>query len=215
MRTTDCDFLVIGSGLAGLTAALKLSPHGHVIVATKKEPTLSSSERAQGGIACVMDTEDSFADHVGDTLSAGAGLCNEEVAWAVARGGPERVAELAELDSRDVLLAKVAGMLQAPMANAAGLFAVMPRNLATMIQQLVDRREADEPLPEPAEAEPEAKAAPEAAGDEPVDAAEVETADTDTQEEVADATEEAEAAEAPADEEPTEPEGDADEAEEA
>ena len=97
MKTTDCDFLVIGSGLAGLTAALQLSPHGRVIVATKKEPSTSSSDWAQGGIACVMDDGDSFDDHVKDTLDAGAGICKEDVVRAITEGGPERIAELEEL----------------------------------------------------------------------------------------------------------------------
>ncbi|MCB2224771.1 MAG: 50S ribosomal protein L10 [Actinobacteria bacterium] len=129
---------------------------------------------------------------------------------------PEKVSELAELPSRDVLLAQIAGAFQAPMAKMAGLLAAMPRNLATMVQQLIDKLPA-EPAEEPAASEPadtpEADAAPEpeAAADEPAeepDTADAPEAEADTTED-ADAAEEADAA---ADEETEENE--ADEAEE-
>jgi len=71
---------------------------------------------------------------------------------------PERVSQLADLETREVLLAKIAGAFQAPMAKMAGLLAAMPRAMATMIQQLIERGEAAAP----AAAEPEVPAAPEA-----------------------------------------------------
>jgi len=88
------DFLVIGSGLAGLSFAIKASRIGSVAIITKKNTTESSTNYAQGGIAAVMDAEDSFALHIGDTVKAGAGLCHEDVVNYVVSEGPERIAEL-------------------------------------------------------------------------------------------------------------------------
>lgn len=93
----ESDFLVLGSGIAGLSAALKLSELGKVHIVTKKEAAESSTNYAQGGIAAVMDQLDSFENHVQDTLKAGAGLCDEEVVRGVVREGPERIKELIEL----------------------------------------------------------------------------------------------------------------------
>jgi len=97
MKTLDCDYLVIGSGLAGLIAALSLSRHGHVILASKKEAGESNTSYAQGGIACPIDPDDSVEEHVNDTLAAGAGLCNEEVTRAIISAGPRRIRDLEEL----------------------------------------------------------------------------------------------------------------------
>ena len=94
MITHDCDVLVIGTGLAGLTAALDLAGHGQVIVATKRSAEISNSDWAQGGIACVVDEADSVEGHVADTLDAGAGLCDEAVVRAILSSGPERIAAL-------------------------------------------------------------------------------------------------------------------------
>ncbi len=91
------DFLIIGSGIAGLTLAIKLSRLGTVSVVTKREMTESATLYAQGGIAAVMDEADSFEDHVRDTLAAGAGLCKEEVVRTVVRSAPGRIRELMEL----------------------------------------------------------------------------------------------------------------------
>jgi len=68
------DFLVLGSGIAGLTFALKVAPHGRVAIITKKHRAESNTNYAQGGIAAVTSKEDSFELHVRDTLEAGAGL---------------------------------------------------------------------------------------------------------------------------------------------
>jgi L-aspartate oxidase len=73
------DFLVIGSGLAGLTAALELCRHGSVLVASKVEASECNSFYAQGGIACVIDPDDSMASHVKDTLTTGNGLSDPDV----------------------------------------------------------------------------------------------------------------------------------------
>ncbi|MCV2883251.1 L-aspartate oxidase [Aestuariibacter sp. AA17] len=73
-----CDVLIIGSGAAGLSLALKLAEHYHVIVLSKSEVSEGSTRYAQGGIAAVFDENDSIESHVKDTLNAGAGLCIEE-----------------------------------------------------------------------------------------------------------------------------------------
>lgn len=100
MRVLDYDYLVVGSGLAGLMSALRLAPHGRVVVVTKKDPAESSTNYAQGGIACVMEANDSFQQHVADTLDAGAGLCDADVVRDVVRAGPARIAALESLGVR-------------------------------------------------------------------------------------------------------------------
>jgi L-aspartate oxidase len=91
------DFLVLGSGLAGLSFALKVAPHGRVAIVTKKDRAESNTNYAQGGIASVTSKEDSFELHVRDTLEAGAGLCKEAAVRAIIEGGPARIAELIDL----------------------------------------------------------------------------------------------------------------------
>ncbi|MCX5897391.1 MAG: L-aspartate oxidase [Proteobacteria bacterium] len=88
------DFLIIGSGIAGLSYALKVSPYGSVAIVTKKNSVESGSNYAQGGIAAVMAPEDSFNLHMQDTFVAGAGLCHEDVVKLVVQEGPERINEL-------------------------------------------------------------------------------------------------------------------------
>ncbi len=90
----DVDFLVIGGGIAGLTFALEAARHGRVLVLTKAGRAESNTRYAQGGIASVLSTEDSFDAHVADTLTAGAGLCRKDVVEMCVRQGPERVREL-------------------------------------------------------------------------------------------------------------------------
>ncbi len=92
------DMVVVGTGLAGLSLALRFAEHGHVTVLAKADFTYGSSLYAQGGIAAVLDPEDSLAAHVADTLDAGAGLCHRDavefivseapaaIAWLIARG---------------------------------------------------------------------------------------------------------------------------------
>ena len=94
---TRSDFLVIGSGIAGLTFALKAAEAGSVVVVTKREARESATFYAQGGIASVSGVEDSFESHITDTINAGAGLCRREVVDLVVRNGPERIRELMEL----------------------------------------------------------------------------------------------------------------------
>ena len=97
MQTRDTDFLVIGSGVAGLTAALRLSAHGKVLVASKREASECNTRYAQGGIACVVDPADSMTEHITDTLQTGGGLSEESAVRAIVEGGPERIAELETL----------------------------------------------------------------------------------------------------------------------
>jgi len=91
------DFLVLGSGIAGLSFALKVAGRGRVAIITKKNRAESNTNYAQGGIAAVTSKEDSFEMHVRDTLDAGAGLCNESVVRQIVEEGPARIAELIEL----------------------------------------------------------------------------------------------------------------------
>src|SRR5512136_126609 len=91
------DFLVVGSGVAGLSYALKVAPHGRVAIITKKDRAESYTNYAQGGIAAVTSKEDSIELHVRDTLEAGAGLCNESAVRTIIGEGPARIAELIEL----------------------------------------------------------------------------------------------------------------------
>lgn len=86
-----CDVLIIGSGLAATTLALSLPEHLKVIMITKKTPADSSSHWAQGGIAAVHSQKDSLAAHIQDTLTAGAGLCNEETVRRVVEAAPQAI----------------------------------------------------------------------------------------------------------------------------
>lgn len=90
------DFLVLGSGIAGLSFAIKAADLGTVAIVTKKEKSDSNTNLAQGGIAAVYDEADRFEYHINDTIAAGAGLCKEEVVKFVVVGGPERIKELLE-----------------------------------------------------------------------------------------------------------------------
>src|SRR5262245_48422426 len=102
----EFDFVVIGSGIAGLSFALKAAPHGRVAIVTKRQGADSNTAWAQGGVACVTSTEDSFDLHIRDTIEAGAGLCDPLVVETVVKEGPDRVRELMEMglhfDERDV-----------------------------------------------------------------------------------------------------------------
>ncbi len=88
------DFLVIGSGLGGLSYALKVAPYGKVCLITKSELDETSTRYAQGGIAAVTNDSDSYDKHVEDTLVAGDGLCNEEVVRMVVHEAPAQISEL-------------------------------------------------------------------------------------------------------------------------
>ena len=88
------DFLVIGSGIAGLSFALKVAPYGKVCILTKGDASEGSTKYAQGGIAAVMYDTDSFDKHIADTLVAGDGICDRNVVEMTIREAPQRIEEL-------------------------------------------------------------------------------------------------------------------------
>src|SRR5688500_15425118 len=90
----NTEILVIGSGLAGLALALKAARFGRVTVISKGQFPATNTAMAQGGIAAVHDEDDSFTQHIADTLEAGAGLCHREVVEAMVRQAPDRVRDL-------------------------------------------------------------------------------------------------------------------------
>jgi L-aspartate oxidase len=93
----EVDFLVLGGGIAGLTFALEAAEHGSVLVLTKRNRSEGSTQYAQGGIASVLGSDDSFDLHVQDTLVAGAGLCKREAVEVTVREGPDRIRWLLSL----------------------------------------------------------------------------------------------------------------------
>ena len=94
------DILVVGSGIAGLTFALKVAEQCKVAVVTKKEKVETSTNYAQGGIASVLSPDDSFDLHIQDTLSSGDGLCHSDVVEMVVKDGPQRILELKDMGVR-------------------------------------------------------------------------------------------------------------------
>ena len=126
-----CDYLVLGSGVAGLSFALEAAAHGSVLVVTKRARDESNTKYAQGGIASVLADTDTFAAHVADTLVAGAGLCHEVVVDLCVREGPARIARLREIGVRfttrsgeadaDLDLAREGGHTARRVAHAADM----------------------------------------------------------------------------------------------
>jgi L-aspartate oxidase len=93
--TRNVDFLVVGSGIAGLSFALKAAKHGKVLIVTKSNEDESNTKYAQGGVAVVVDKkEDSFEKHINDTLISGDGLCNPQAVEIVIEEGPARIQEI-------------------------------------------------------------------------------------------------------------------------
>jgi L-aspartate oxidase len=90
------DFVVIGSGIAGLRAAIELAPVGRVLILTKAEPTESNTGHAQGGIAVALGEDDSPDLHAADTIKAGDGLCDEAAVRVLVEQGPPYVQELVD-----------------------------------------------------------------------------------------------------------------------
>jgi L-aspartate oxidase len=95
-----CDFLVIGSGIAGLSFCLEAADKGSVCLVTKRNIDESNTKYAQGGIAAVLSNEDSFEAHMKDTQIAGALLCHDRVVELCVKGGPERIRWLQEIGAR-------------------------------------------------------------------------------------------------------------------
>src|SRR6266496_1430323 len=90
------DFLIVGSGIAGLRAAIALAPAGRVLILTKADPSESNTGYAQGGIAAAIGPDDSPDLHARDTLAAGDGLCVPDAVNVLVHDGPRYVGELVE-----------------------------------------------------------------------------------------------------------------------
>src|SRR5215510_13757110 len=99
-NTLRTDYLVLGSGIAGLRAALGLARHGTVLVVTKDQPTESNTGYAQGGVAVALAADDTPGLHLDDTLQAGAGIVSGAAARVLVEEGPERIRELASWGAR-------------------------------------------------------------------------------------------------------------------
>ena len=97
IKNLKTDFLIVGSGIAGLSLAIKLSELGKVTIITKKQKAESNTNYAQGGIATVFADDDTFDLHIKDTLDCGAGLCNVKSVEKIVTEGPQRIKELIEL----------------------------------------------------------------------------------------------------------------------
>ena len=100
LERLECDFLIIGSGIAGLTFALRCAPFGKVIVVTKAALADANTAYAQGGIAAAMGEGDSLDLHVQDTLVAGAGLCDLKAVEFLVQNAEERVNWLIEIGAQ-------------------------------------------------------------------------------------------------------------------
>src|SRR5262249_56859965 len=93
-ETLRTDYVVLGSGIAGLRAALGLARHGRVLVVTKDQPTESNTGYAQGGVAVALGEDDDPGLHLEDTLRAGAGIVSKAAARVLVEEGPDRIREL-------------------------------------------------------------------------------------------------------------------------
>ena len=96
----NSDVLIIGSGVSGLSLALKVARFATVTLITKKKKADTATNLAQGGVAAVLSVEDSIEDHINDTLRSGDGLCHEKIVRIVATEGPDRVRELVDFGVR-------------------------------------------------------------------------------------------------------------------
>ena len=96
----ECDFLVMGSGVAGLSFAREAAKLGEVVVVTKRARDESNTKYAQGGIAAVLAQGDTFEAHIADTMKAGAGLNHQKVVELCVKEGPERIQMLRDIGAR-------------------------------------------------------------------------------------------------------------------
>ena len=112
--------LVLGTGIAGLSFALRASQFGRVALVTKKSDTESSTNYAQGGIAAVIDPNDSFESHMKDTLVTGAFLCHEDAVEILVKEGPDRVRELIEMGVRFTRSARSKNPLHLDLGREGG-----------------------------------------------------------------------------------------------
>ena len=93
----EYDFVVVGTGVSGLSFALEASQHGSVAIITKRASENSNTAWAQGGICCVADDEDSFESHIADTVDAGAGLCDHDVVKAIVESAPSAIEKMVNI----------------------------------------------------------------------------------------------------------------------
>ena len=100
MKTVDCDYFVVGSGMAGLMSALHLASYGKVVLVTKERLADCNTNFAQGGICCVMDAADSFDKHARDTMIAGAWLGKSSVVHEICEHAPEGIQDLVDCGVR-------------------------------------------------------------------------------------------------------------------
>jgi large subunit ribosomal protein L10 len=195
LRAADGEFKIVKMTLARIAA----SELGHDdLVESLTGPT--GLAFASGDAAAAAKVLSDFAKDHAQLILKGGLLGGEQLT-------PERVAQLAELDSREVLLAKIAGAFKAPMAGMAGLMAALPRNLASMMSQLIDKLPAPEVAAEPVAEEPAAVAVPEDAVEPAAesDSATTEAAPAAEAAESAEPTPEASDEDATTDDEPAEP----------
>jgi L-aspartate oxidase len=139
--TIKSDVLIIGSGIAGLFAALKISEFANVVLVTKKNKAESNTNYAQGGIATVIDPNDSFEKHVNDTLIAGAGLCDKNAVKLMVKEGPARIQDLIDIGTKFTMrdnefdLAKEGGHSMSRILHAKDLTGQeIERSLITAIE---------------------------------------------------------------------------------
>ncbi|TDC81507.1 L-aspartate oxidase, partial [Actinomadura sp. 7K507] len=125
--TTATDVVVIGSGIAGLVAALRCRPHGRVLLVTKALLDAGSTRWAQGGIAAALAPDDTPGEHFADTLTAGVGLCHEDAVRTLVTEGPDAVRGLVELGTAfdrssggDIALTREGGHHRRRIAHAGG-----------------------------------------------------------------------------------------------
>jgi len=120
------DVLIVGSGIAGLRAALEVPPHLQMIVVSKDVLAQSNSAYAQGGIAGVLDPVDAFANHVADTMAAGKGLCDPQIVEMVVQEAPDRIQELIDwgavfdTENGEIALTQEGGHSHRRVAHALG-----------------------------------------------------------------------------------------------
>ena len=100
MKNKTYDFLVIGSGIAGVSFAINAAKYGSVAMITKKQDSDSNTNYAQGGVACALGDNDSFDSHIRDTIAAGAGLCDEDAVKILVEEGPPRIRELLDYGAK-------------------------------------------------------------------------------------------------------------------